>query len=129
MAGHRIDAQLPPEPPLVEAGFFLLEQVLFNLLDNAAKYSAPGTTITVAAAIGDGTASIAVSDEGAGLPPVAPDQLFAPFFRHAPAGQPGAGLGLAICRGFVAAMGGSLTAADRLDRPGAVFTVTLNLAA
>ena len=129
LAGHVVDVVLPDEPPTVAAGLFLLEQVLFNLLDNAAKYTPAGTTITIAVSVGCGTADIAVGDEGEGLPPSALDTLFDPFVRHAPAGLPGTGLGLAICRGFVTAMGGRITAANRTDRPGAVFTITLNLAA
>ena len=126
---HRVAVELPPEPIEVEAGFLLLEQVLFNLLDNAAKYAPADSTITLAAAREDSQARISVADEGPGLPAAALETIFNRFTRYGADGQPGAGLGLAICRGFITAMGGSLTAANRAGRSGAIFTMTLKLAA
>jgi len=129
LSGHRLDVHLPEAPILVEAGFMLLEQVLFNLLDNAAKYAPTGTTITIAASIQGAAAQVAIRDEGDGIAPAALEAVFDRFTRFADGTQPGAGLGLAICRGFVTAMGGSITAANRPDRRGAIFTITLGIAA
>ena len=68
-----------------------------------------------------------VSDQGSGIPPEEIDRIFEKFHRAQKEDQvrAGTGLGLAISRGFVEAMGGTLTAANRLDRQGAVFTITL----
>jgi two-component system sensor histidine kinase KdpD len=68
-----------------------------------------------------------VIDEGPGIPPDALERIFDKFYRlHGPDHQPaGTGLGLSICRGFVRAMGGDITAANRQDRSGAVFTISL----
>ena len=129
LARHRVAVELPAEPIEVEAGFLLLEQVLFNLLDNAAKYAPAGCAIAIAAAREGGSARISIADEGPGLPEAALETIFDRFTRFGADGQPGAGLGLAICRGFIAAMGGTLAAANRADRGGAIFTMTLKLAA
>jgi two-component system sensor histidine kinase KdpD len=104
-----------------------LEQAVFNLLDNAAKYAPAGSTIAVRGWRDGGHAMLSVVDEGPGIPPDDLERVFDSFYRvrktdHVPAGT---GLGLAICRGFVEAMGGTITAANRTDRPGAVFTIRL----
>ena len=105
----------------------LFEQVLFNLLDNAAKYTPPGSEITVQAHRDTEQMRILVQDEGEGLPEEDCERVFDKFYRvwatdkkHA-----GTGLGLAIGRGFMEAMGGTITAANRNDRNGAVFILTL----
>jgi two-component system sensor histidine kinase KdpD len=131
LAGHRIDVRIPPEFPLLRADFLLLEQVLANLLDNAAKYSPLGSCIRIEARAEGETASIRVTDEGEGIPPAALSRIFDKFYR-VQAGdrqRAGTGLGLAICRGFMEAMNGTITAENRGDRPGAQFTVTLSTSA
>nr|WP_283949470.1 sensor histidine kinase KdpD [Limobrevibacterium gyesilva] len=134
LEGHRVDMQLAPDLPLLRLDVVLLEQVLFNLLDNAGKYAPPGSTVTLRAwhdappsGRGHGVVKLQVIDEGPGIPPDALERVFDKFFRvHGTDRQrPGTGLGLAVCRGFVEAMGGTVIAANRQDRPGAVFTVTL----
>ena len=72
-------------------------------------------------------AVIRVLDEGEGIPEADLDRIFDKFYRvrRSDRQRAGTGLGLAICRGFVEAMGGSITAANRIDRVGAVFTITL----
>ena len=109
----------------------LFEQVLFNLLDNAAKYAPDGTTISVAAEQTGQSVTVRVLDEGEGIPEADLERIFDKFYR-ARAGdrqRAGTGLGLAICRGFVEAMGGTISAANRDDRKGAVFTIRLPLPA
>jgi two-component system sensor histidine kinase KdpD len=124
---HRLCTDLPPDLPMVDADFVLAEHALANLLDNAAKYSPPQTEIRIAAHESDNRVSIYVQDEGPGIPAEHLDRIFHRFFRvmtadHRPAGT---GLGLAICKGFVEAMGGTIWAANRTDKPGARFTITL----
>jgi two-component system sensor histidine kinase KdpD len=127
-----VNLELAPELPLVELDVVLFEQVLFNLLDNVAKYTPAGSTVTLrawheAVAPGQGRVCLQVIDEGAGIAPDALERIFDKFYRlHGPDHQPpGTGLGLSICRGFVQAMGGTITAANRQDRSGAVFTISL----
>jgi len=109
----------------------LLEQALFNLIDNAAKYAPAGSPIRVSARRSGDRLQLEVSDEGPGIPPDHLERIFDKFHRVAEGDKrpPGTGLGLAICRGFVEALGGTLRAANRADRRGAVFTITLPLPA
>jgi two-component system sensor histidine kinase KdpD len=108
----------------------LFEQVLFNLLDNAAKYVPPGTVITVAARPEGRQMRITIQDEGEGVPEMDRERVFDKFYRVRAADRKraGTGLGLAIARGFMEAMGGSITVANRADGPGAIFTLVLPLA-
>jgi len=124
---HRAVLDVAPDLPLLDLDVVLIEQALFNLLDNAAKYALPGTEVAVRVARGEGGLIVQVTDEGPGLPPDALERIFEKFTRlHASDRQrPGTGLGLAIARGFVEAMGGTLTANNRHDGHGAVFTIRL----
>jgi two-component system sensor histidine kinase KdpD len=105
----------------------LFEQVLFNLLDNAAKYSAAGTTIRIQSWRDGDSVCLQVLDQGKGIPGEDVDRIFDKFYRAQKGDQvrAGTGLGLAISRGFVEAMGGTITAANRSDRAGAAFTIRL----
>ncbi len=124
---HSVVVDLPSDLPMVRVDFVLFEQVLFNLLDNAAKYAPPGTSVAVRARRRDGSVAIEILDEGGGIAPEHLPHIFEKFYRirRADRQRAGTGLGLAICRGFVEAMGGNVEAANRSDRSGAVFTVTL----
>jgi two-component system, OmpR family, sensor histidine kinase KdpD len=116
---------MPPGLPSLSLDFVLAEQVLFNLLDNAAKYSPAGGRIEVEARPAGGAVEIVVRDEGPGIPAEALDRLFHKFYR-ADAGdrqRAGTGLGLAIAKGFVEAQGGTIAARNRTDRSGAEFIV------
>ena len=124
---HRVVLDLAPQLPMLKLDAVLFEQVLFNLLDNAAKYAPPDTTITIRAKREDDAVVLQVMDEGAGIPAADLEQVFDKFYRankgdHVRAGT---GLGLAISRGFVEAMQGTISAANRVDRPGAVLTIRL----
>jgi two-component system, OmpR family, sensor histidine kinase KdpD len=127
LRNHSIKIDLERGLPLLDLDMVSMEQVLFNLFDNAAKYAPQGTRITVTATHENGTAVIRVLDEGEGIPEADLDRIFDKFYRvrRSDRQRAGTGLGLAICRGFVEAMGGSITAANRIDRVGAVFTITL----
>ena len=105
----------------------LFEQVLFNLLDNAAKYAPANTTISILSSRERDWVSLQIIDEGDGIPPDEVDMIFDKFHRAQKGDhvRPGTGLGLAISRGFVEAMHGTISAANRLDRSGAVLTIRL----
>ncbi|WP_448207578.1 DUF4118 domain-containing protein [Azospirillum sp. sgz302134] len=131
LAGHTVDVELAADLPMLEVDAVLFEQVLFNLLDNAAKYAPMGSHIQLRAAAEGGQVRIEVLDEGDGIPPADVERIFDKFYRvHSQDRQrAGTGLGLAICRGFVEAMGGAIAAGNRADRTGAVFTLLLPAAA
>ncbi|QHI97072.1 DUF4118 domain-containing protein [Xylophilus rhododendri] len=118
-----VRTELPADLPLVEFDAALMERVLVNLLENAAKYGAP--PIVMAARADADSLTITVRDHGPGLPPEGSQDLFAMFTRGAvESGTPGVGLGLAICREVVAAHGGSIVAANA-PGGGAEFAVQL----
>lgn len=126
-AGHHVETDLPATLPMLRLDPVLFEQVLFNLLDNAAKYAPEDSLITIAARhIGDAVA-LSIADEGSGLPASDVERVFDSFYRVRKGDQvrAGTGLGLAICRGFVEAMGGTIVAANRADREGAAFTIRM----
>jgi two-component system sensor histidine kinase KdpD len=127
LASHRVSLELAADLPMLELDAVLFEQVLFNLLDNAAKYSPPDTTISIRSIRERDAVMLQVADEGEGIPPTELESVFDKFYRvqkgdHV---RPGTGLGLAISRGFVEAMHGRITAANRTDRKGAVITIRL----
>jgi two-component system, OmpR family, sensor histidine kinase KdpD len=127
VAHHRVVLELQPGLPMLELDAVLFEQVLFNLLDNAAKYAPENTTITLKAWRDGETVALQIIDEGAGIPPPELESVFDKFYRVQKADhvRPGTGLGLAISRGFVEAMQGTISAANRADRSGAVLTIRL----
>jgi two-component system sensor histidine kinase KdpD len=127
LARHHVELELAPGLPMLALDAVLFEQVLFNLLDNAAKYSAEGTTIRILSWREEETVVLQILDEGEGVPATDLELIFDKFHRaqkgdHVRAGT---GLGLAISRGFVEAMHGTITAANRTDRTGAVLTIRL----
>jgi two-component system, OmpR family, sensor histidine kinase KdpD len=101
--------------------------VLFNLLDNAAKYAPAGTTIRIRSALDTSSVGIEIADEGDGIPSAELEHIFDKFYRVQKGDQvrAGTGLGLAISRGFIEAMHGTIEASNRKDRTGAVFTIRL----
>jgi two-component system sensor histidine kinase KdpD len=105
--------------------------VLFNLLDNAAKYAPVDTTISIRSVRDRDSVSLQVLDEGNGIPPAELESVFDKFYRAQKGDhvRPGTGLGLAISRGFVEAMGGTISAANRTDRSGAILTIKLPIPA
>jgi two-component system sensor histidine kinase KdpD len=133
--GPHVAVQLPDPAPSVTADAALLEQALFNVLENAAKYAPAGSLVSVRARVDGAAIAIAVADEGIGIPPEDLTRVFDSFFRagRGDRGPPGTGLGLAIARGLVESMGGSIAAvsprpdlpADGL--PGTVVTLRLPL--
>jgi two-component system sensor histidine kinase KdpD len=124
LAGRAVATELPADLPLVSADPVLLEQVLVNLLENAAKYTPAGSPLEIRARDHGRALSIEVADRGPGLAPGSETRIFDKFFRGRHPGVPGAGLGLAICRGIVEAHGGTLVAANR-EGGGALFRIEL----
>jgi two-component system sensor histidine kinase KdpD len=112
---------------MLELDAVLFEQVLFNVLDNAAKYAPPDTTVTIRGWRDGVAVYLQVMDEGDGIPPSDIEHIFDKFYRVQKGDQvrAGTGLGLAISRGFIEALHGTITAANRTDRSGAVFTIRL----
>ncbi|HMA90350.1 MAG TPA: sensor histidine kinase KdpD [Burkholderiales bacterium] len=127
LAGHRVQVELDGDLSLARVDATLVEQVFANLLENAAKFTPPGTTVRLRAERRAGELLVSVEDDGPGLPPGDPEQLFAKFYRGAAEGAiAGAGLGLAICRAIVGLHGGRIWA-ERLPGRGAAFRFTLPL--
>ena len=121
-----VKVQLPAGLPLVEFDAVLLERVLVNLVENAAKYGAP--PIEIGAEAQPAALRVWVRDHGAGLPPAwqgREQELFEKFIRgERESATPGVGLGLAICKAVVEAHGGSIVAANA-PGGGAIFTFVL----
>jgi two-component system, OmpR family, sensor histidine kinase KdpD len=135
LAKHKVDLDLSPGLPMLNLDMVLFEQVLFNLLDNAAKYALPGSRIQLEAHRDGDHVILRVIDEGEGIPAQDVERVFDKFYRckgtakgvakGVDSQRAGTGLGLAICRGFVEAMQGTITAGNRTDRQGAIITVVL----
>jgi two-component system sensor histidine kinase KdpD len=104
-----IEFALPADLPLVRADHPQLERVFSNLIENAVKFSPPGSPVRIDAVIDDETVTVRVSDAGRGIPDRDRVRVFEPFFRGTGTTGPGSGLGLAISRGFVEANGGAIS--------------------
>lgn len=128
---HRVSLELAADLPMLELDAVLFEQVLFNLLDNAAKYAPSDTTISIRGIRDRDTIALQILDEGNGIPAAELESVFDKFYRAEKGDhvRPGTGLGLAISRGFVEAMRGTIAAANRSDRSGAVITIRLPVTA
>ena len=124
LGDREVITHLPYDLPLIAGDGLLIQQVLVNLLENAAKHTARGTPIEVSAAEGSGQVIVAVADRGPGLEAEDMPRLFEKFYRGARASSEGLGLGLAICKSIVEAHGGRLWAENR-PGGGAVFRFTL----
>jgi two-component system, OmpR family, sensor histidine kinase KdpD len=128
---HKVSLELAADLPMLELDAVLFEQVLFNLLDNAAKYAPVDTTISIRTLRDRDSISLQIIDEGGGIPSGELESVFDKFYRAQKGDhvRPGTGLGLAISRGFVEAMHGTIAATNRPDRSGAVLTIRLPIPA
>jgi len=129
LRSHPVQVQLPADLPLVPVDELLLEQVFINLLENAARYTPPGTPIGVKAWAESRAVVVEVSDRGPGVLPGDEEAVFRKFYRGAASSsQPGggAGLGLTICRGIIAAHGGRMWVESQ-SGGGAAFRFSLPL--
>jgi two-component system sensor histidine kinase KdpD len=127
MANHPVSVRLPHDLPLVEIDSMMMERVFANLLENAVKYTPPGTAIEISAGTDQNELVVTVSDHGPGIPAGEEERIFEKFHRVAKEGnQGGAGLGLTICRAIVEAHDGRMWA-DNLPSGGAAFHFALPL--
>jgi two-component system sensor histidine kinase KdpD len=123
--GRAIRVDVPVDLPLIAIDDVLIEQVIFNLVENALKHApSAGPIEVIARHVPDGI-EVAVADRGPGLVPGSEEQVFEKFYRGEPTPLAGGvGLGLPICRGIVEAHGGRIRAENR-PGGGAVFTFRL----
>ncbi|MBL0312325.1 MAG: sensor histidine kinase KdpD [Holophagaceae bacterium] len=124
--GRDIRVELPPDLPLVPLDPVLFEQVVINLVENAAKFSPADQPITIKAWATERNFTLVVQDSGPGIPEGHEERIFEKLVRLPGTSAPGAGLGLAICRGIVQAHGGRIQAANR-PMGGAQVLVSLPL--
>jgi len=124
---HHVELRIPRDLPLIRFDALLIERVLVNLLENAAKYTPANSTVTLSAEIVADQLSVSVADNGPGLPIGREDAVFEKFTRgDRESATPGVGLGLAICRAIVESHGGRIVGRNR-PGGGAIFTFTLPL--
>ncbi|MCY0987989.1 sensor histidine kinase KdpD [Nannocystis sp. ILAH1] len=121
---HMVNVSLAPDLPPVLLDEVLFEHLMLNLLENAAKYTPPGSAIDVSARVEGASVVVEVADRGGGIPAGQEDRIFEKYFRVGGPAQGGFGLGLAICRAIAVAHGGTITAANR-PQGGALFCVTM----
>ncbi|SPE35910.1 fused sensory histidine kinase in two-component regulatory system with KdpE: signal sensing protein; sensory histidine kinase [Burkholderiales bacterium] len=111
---RQVRVHLPADLPLVEIDAALMERVLCNLLENAAKFTLPSSHIDIGATAEPARITVWVEDDGPGLPPGREEEIFKKFERgHKESATPGVGLGLAICRAIIEAHGGTIRAENR----------------
>ncbi|OCC11293.1 sensor histidine kinase KdpD [Streptomyces sp. PTY087I2] len=122
-----VTLDIPESLPMVLVDRGLLERAVANIVENAVKYSPDGAPVSVSASARGVDVEVRIVDRGPGIPDEAKESVFAPFQRYgdAPRGA-GVGLGLAVARGFVEAMGGTVTAEDT-PGGGLTMTITLNM--
>ena len=127
LADHKVEVTLAADLPMLMVDAVLFDQVLFNILDNAGKYAADRSTISIRTGQDGGWAYLQIVDEGEGISAGDTEKIFEKFYRARKGDRvlAGTGLGLAISRGFVESMGGTVVASNRSDRSGAVFTLRL----
>jgi two-component system sensor histidine kinase KdpD len=124
---HTLEVRLPRDLPLVRFDALLIERVLVNLLENASKYTPPGSRVILSAEVVGDTLNVTVADDGPGLPAGREEAVFQKFTRgERESSTPGVGLGLAICRAIVASHSGKIWGHNR-PGGGASFTFTLPL--
>jgi two-component system sensor histidine kinase KdpD len=124
---HIVQTRVPADLPFIRFDAVLIERVLCNLVENAAKYTPAGSCITIAAAVKGEFLEVSVNDNGPGLPVGREEETFEKFTRgERESATPGVGLGLAICRAIIEVHHGVITA-HSLDSGGASMVFTLPL--
>ncbi len=124
LQAHQVQTALAANLPLLHFDAVLIERVLCNLLENAAKYTPPGSCITLAATLVGQQVEVRVRDNGPGVPAGREQAIFEKFTRgEKESGKPGVGLGLSICRALVQAHGGQIQLEAQAS--GACFCFTL----
>ncbi len=127
LRGHRLRVDIPEVLPALRFDFIEIIQVLINLLDNAAKYSPPDTTIDLSVRQLSDAIEVTVRDEGPGIPRGEEERIFDKFYRVEATNRTiGSGVGLAICRGIIEAHGGRIWAERNRDRGTAIHFILPN---
>jgi two-component system, OmpR family, sensor histidine kinase KdpD len=126
-AGERVEVAFPEESPAVRADAHQIARVLANLLENALKYSPPAEPVHVQVTATQSEVLVRVVDHGPGIDQADRERIFEPFQRASDGAVRGAGLGLAIARGFAEANGGRVWAESRAGQ-GATFVLALPVA-
>ena len=125
LSDRDVQIRIPPNLPMVHLDFVLIVHAMGNLLDNALKYSPPGSPIEIEVRQAEQEIQISILDRGVGVPPGDLAQIFDKFYRvRSPEQVTGTGLGLAISKGIVEAHGGRIWAANR---PGGGAVITMSL--
>ena len=125
LEGRAVSTELAENLPMVFVDDVLLGQVLWNLLENATKYTPPGSPLEIAAFEEEGAVIIEVRDRGPGIPPGEEERIFEKFYRGKSEKVRGAGLGLPICRAIVQAHRGTIQALPR-EGGGTIFRISLS---
>jgi two-component system sensor histidine kinase KdpD len=126
---QRVSVDVSPQLPLVPIDEIQIEQVLWNLFENAFKYSPPASPLALSARVSGGHLLVSLRDHGMGLPAGEEERIFQKFYRAHRGGEggaPGVGMGLALCKGIVEAHGGRIWATNHAAG-GAEFSLTLPL--
>ncbi|MCU1449545.1 MAG: kdpD [Acidimicrobiales bacterium] len=118
----RVQIEIPADLPLVDGDYTQIDQLVTNLLENAARYAPPGSLVRVSASAREAFVELRVADEGIGVPDWERRRIFEPF--RTGEGSRSSGVGLAICKAIVEAHGGTIDV-DRTPGGGATFVVTL----
>ena len=126
LEGHPVSVEVSPALPLLKLDFPLIEQVVMNLLRNAALHTPPASSIEIKAFPSQGQCVIVVADNGPGFPADSLERVFDKFYRVPGSRTGGVGLGLSIAQGFVRAHNGTITVHNR-PAGGAEFTIQLPL--
>ena len=126
LRGREVDVRIPEDLPLVAFDPVLVEQVIINVVENAAKYTPADSPIELSAIASGEEVTIEIADRGPGVPEDHKDRVFEKFFRLRDGEGGGVGLGLAICRAIVSAHGGRIWVSPR-SGGGASFQFTLPL--
>jgi len=119
LQGRTVSLHLPIDLPPIELDYLQIDQVLTNLIENAVRYTPPGSPIEVSVQLSGDEIIITIADRGPGIPESDYERIFNKFYRvlnttdHHPTSPPGSGLGLAVCKGLVEAHGGKIWAEPR----------------
>jgi two-component system sensor histidine kinase KdpD len=125
LANRPVQVHIPPDIPMMHVDAIMIEQVLVNLLENAARYTPSGSALEIDVEAFDDDIEISLTDHGPGIPKDLEEKMFEKFYQvRRESVQNGVGLGLAICRTIVEVHGGKIRA-QNLPEGGAVFTFTL----
>src|SRR6202165_538168 len=130
LPGRAVHTEIPDDLPPVELDYLQIDQVLTNLLENAIRYTPPGSPIDISVQLCDDSVMVSVADRGPGVPPSDFERVFDKFYRVLTSDKAaritGSGLGLAVCRGLIEAHGGRIWVENR-QGGGALFRFTLPL--